>query len=121
MNKGKNRMILISLILCLIFLSAPKLKNVVVVTKYYGFYLDSFTGENGAVPDEDTAKKIAEMVWIKTFGEEVKKEQPYKVKYDKIFKVWIVEGALPKDMLGGTAGIIIRKSDGEILKKWHFK
>jgi len=117
-GKQKNKILLI---ICIAFLLIPKFKNMIIITRYYGFYLESFIPEVNVVPDEETAKKIAEDVWVKAYGEEVKSEKPYKVKYDKIGMVWVVEGTLPKDMLGGTAGVIIRKSDGKVLKSWHFK
>lgn len=124
MNDRKNKILLISLIICVVFLVIPKLKNVIVITRYQGFYLENVVGENDLVSDEETAKSIAETVWLKVYGEEIKKQKPYKVKYDAICKVWVVRGSLPeptkeKIVSGGTAGIIIQRNNGEILKVWH--
>jgi hypothetical protein len=71
------------------------------------------------VKNAETAIKIAEINWLQLYGKEVLKEKPYSI----IFRdsVWIVEGTLPKNMLGGVAYIEIRQSDGKILKVMHAK
>ena len=74
----------------------------------------------GCVTDEITAKKIAEENWLPVYGKSVLNEKPYvaKIVGDS---VWVVEGSLPKDMLGGTAYIEIRVRDCDILKLTHYK
>lgn len=86
--------------------------------------------ENGFVPDKETAAKIAVAVWSPIYGEEdINKEMPYRVKLIED-SIWIVEGSfngkndlkhfLFKDsMLGGTAYVEIRKSDGKVLRMIH--
>jgi hypothetical protein len=77
------------------------------------------------VPDEETAKKIAEAIWIPIYGEaDILKERPYKVKL--VNDIWIVEGLIPEpyrydpEVRGGGAYIEIRKKDCKILKVTHY-
>ena len=74
----------------------------------------------GYVPDELTAKKIAEAIWLPIYGDDVLKQKPYKVQLIKD-SIWIVEGTLKPNYSGGVAYIEIRKSDGTILKVTHGK
>jgi NTF2 fold immunity protein len=75
---------------------------------------------DGYVPDEMTARKIAEAILLPIYGDEVLNEKPYKVRLvgDSL---WIVEGTLNQSMLGGVAYIEIRKSDCKIVKVTHGK
>jgi hypothetical protein len=74
---------------------------------------------NDFVPNEETAKKIAEAVWLPIYGNKIYDEKPYKT-YLKD-NIWVVTGFLPQGYIGGTAYIEIRKSDGKILKVTHGK
>ena len=86
--------------------------------------------EDGFVPNKETAAKIAVAVWSPIYGEEdINAERPYHVNLIDD-SIWIVEGGciskkdlkhiLFKDaLLGGTAYIEIRKSDGKILRMTH--
>lgn len=67
------------------------------------------------------AKEKAEAVWIEIYGEEVKKEKPYRVSYDENTMTWLVQGYLPSYMIGGTAHILIQETDGKVLAVWHYK
>lgn len=74
----------------------------------------------GYVPDAATAIKIAEAVWLPIYGEEtLKDERPFTARLVK--GVWVVEGTLPKDLVGGTAYAEISKETGCILNVMHFK
>jgi len=124
-------LISVALIICVILLIGPKVINMIAIARYDGFYLEKLffvydSSNEEEVPDEETAKRKAESVWLKVYGEEVKNEKPYEVKYDSICRVWIVRGSLPKApegwiVLGGTAGIIIQKSHGKVIDVWHDK
>jgi hypothetical protein len=70
------------------------------------------------VPNEETAIKIAEAIWLPIYGEEVYEKKPYRVSLSKN-KVWIVKGTLPKNSRGGVPYIEIRKSDCKILTVTH--
>jgi hypothetical protein len=75
--------------------------------------------QQGIVPDERTAVKIAEAVFLPIFGvEEVSKWQPYHAQLDKN-GVWTVYGTLPQGWRGGTPMLAIRKEDGRVLDVWH--
>ncbi len=78
--------------------------------------------EDGYVPNAGSAIKIAEIVWLNVYGEEIKDEKPFIAKL-KDGKVWIVEGTFNGGMYakGGVAYIEIQKSDGKILKVIHGK
>lgn len=75
------------------------------------------------VPDEETAKKIAEAIWLPIFGERILEQRPYNATL--VNDMWIVKGLMPPpcrnnpDCRGGTAYIKIRKSDCKILKVEH--
>ena len=77
------------------------------------------------VPDEETAKKIAEAIWLPIFGERIFEQKPYDATL--VNDTWIVKGLLPPpcryipDCRGGSAYIEIRKSDCKILLVKHGK
>lgn len=75
----------------------------------------------GPVTSAKDAKEKAETVWLEIFGEEVKEEKSYGVSYDIDTGTWLVQGHLPIYMVGGTAHILIRESDGAVLAVWHYK
>ena len=84
---------------------------------YWSDYL-SFTD---AVPDEETAIKIAKAVSVSAYGEEWS-DRPFRVRFYESEQVYFVSGGLPEGvppMPGGTPEITIRKSDGKILKIYH--
>ena len=72
------------------------------------------------VADSLSAVLIAKAAWYPLYGKEkTEKEKPFQVTEYK--KYWTVEGSLPDGHLGGTAHIVIRKSDGKVMKVWHEK
>jgi len=76
--------------------------------------------KEGFVPNETSAIKIAEAVWLPIYGEKVYQNKPYKVKLEK--GVWIIEGSLPSEFTqGGVPYIEIQKIDGKIIKLYHSK
>jgi len=83
----------------------------------------SYVPKAGYVPDQATAIKIAEAIWLPIYGKEIYNEKPFKAKLIKGGTVWEVTGSLPNDMLvlGGTAIIEIRRSDCKILYVIHGK
>jgi hypothetical protein len=73
------------------------------------------TPKDGFVPNSDTAIKIAIAVWEPIYGaDKIAIEKPYQARLTN--GVWIVEGTLPKDIIGGVAEARIAKNDGRILK-----
>ncbi len=79
---------------------------------------------NGYVPDENTAIKIAEAIWLPLYGNMINDEKPFKAEL-KDSLIWIVQGTLvqgpPYDIRGGVAYIEIQNSDCKILKVGHGK
>ena len=78
--------------------------------------------QDGYVPNEDTAIKIAEIVCLNVYGKEINEEKPFTAKL-KDGKVWVIEGTFNKGKYakGGVAYIEIQKGDGKILKVIHGK
>src|SRR3989338_6827297 len=80
----------------------------------------SFMPASGFVPNEETAIKIAEAVWLPIYGKEVvDREKPFKATFEG--DLWHVEGSLPEGWKGGVAEIEINKSDGKVLRVTHGK
>ena len=76
--------------------------------------------EQDIVADSLSAVLIAKAAWYPIYGKErIEKEKPFRV--TEYIKYWTVEGSLPEGYEGGTAHIIIRKSDGKIMSVWHEK
>lgn len=72
------------------------------------------------VPNAECAIKIAEAIWLPIYGKGIYDSKPFTAVL-KGDSVWVVEGTLPKRMLGGTPYIEIQKSDCKILKVTHGK
>ena len=68
-----------------------------------------------AVPDEETALKIAKAVLASAYGDNVLSNGPLNVFFDESIQVWYVYGSLPEGYVGGVPEITIQKSDGKIL------
>ena len=75
--------------------------------------------KEGFVPDETTAMKIAEAIWLPIYGEHIKDKQPFHARL--VGDVWYVEGSLPEHSLGGVPEAEISKTDGRILRVSHGK
>ena len=73
------------------------------------------------VPNEETAIKIAEAIWLPIYGEEIYEQKPYIASLLKD-SIWIVTGTFTGDIeveAGGVAYIEIQKKDCKILKVTH--
>lgn len=80
----------------------------------------SVVPRNGMVPDEQTAIRIAEAVWIPIYGaSQIESEKPFHAELRG--GVWTVEGYLPEGMLGGVAVAEISQRDGRIIRVSHGK
>ena len=89
----------------------------------YQYYVDSFPSEEnvGNIIDAKDAIKKAEKIWIKIYGESIKKEKPYQVFYDEDNGIWLIQGTLRSNMKGGVANILIQNKTGKVLAVWHEK
>jgi len=77
---------------------------------------------NGFVPDEATAIKIAEAIWLPIYGEAIYESMPFVAEYDSRRKRWYVQGSLLDEWwVGGVPEATIRKKDGKILRVSHGK
>ena len=80
-----------------------------------------YVPNDGFIPNEETAIKIAEVIWIPIYGEDVKTKKPFIAEYNAKENCWEVRGTLPTNMRGGVPEIKIDKSDGKILYVNHGK
>lgn len=85
------------------------------------FSVRGYVPENGVVPDESTAIKVAEAVWLPIYGEGIYSKQPFVAEYNEKEGCWIVNGTLPKNLCGGVPEIKIKKSNGEVIYINHSK
>ena len=69
------------------------------------------------VPDEATAIRIAEAVWLPIYGKGIYYSRPFRPELVK--DVWIVAGSLPKDSQGGVPIAKISRDDGRVLQVVH--
>jgi hypothetical protein len=80
----------------------------------------SYAPKSGFVPNESTAIAIAIAVWTPIYGEDaIARQKPYTATL--VNDTWIVEGSLPKGILGGVARAEIAKRNGRILRVTHGK
>lgn len=77
----------------------------------------SVVPKNGLVPDEQTAVRIAEAVWLPIYGEGIYQKKPFVARLNG--DAWIVKGSLPIKMLGGVPLIEISRTDGRVLRVTH--
>lgn len=91
--------------------------------KDYQQRIEQFPSEEKVGPIETAkeAKRSAEKIWLKTWGNDIKSKKPYKVYYDGENCAWLVCGTMPIGMPGGVPYIIIQKDTGVILALWHEK
>jgi len=89
----------------------------------YQYYIENFSSKEnvGKIIDANDVAKKAELIWIKLYGENIKKEKPFKVFYDQKSEVWFVCGTLRSNTMGGVANILIQDRTGKVLAVWHDK
>ncbi len=75
--------------------------------------------DSGYVPNEETAKKIAEAVWWPIYGERINEAKPFQA-YLVFDSIWVVMAG-PKDGYSSTPHIEIKKRTGEILFVMYYK
>ena len=69
------------------------------------------------VPDEATAIRIAEAVWLPIYGKGIYEQRPFRAQL--VGNVWIVTGSLPPMTCGGVPIARISRDDGRILQVIH--
>ena len=77
-----------------------------------------FIPSAGMVPDSATAVRIAEAVLVPIYGQAVVDQQrPFKAMLAD--SVWIVNGTIPPNHVGGVAEVELLKRDGRVLRVSH--
>jgi hypothetical protein len=72
------------------------------------------------ITDKETAVIIAETILFKIYGKDnIIKQRPYEI--NQIDNYWVLNGTLPRNMLGGTFLIILNSTNGQIIKLTHGK
>ena len=89
----------------------------------YQSYIESCSSEEnlGNISDSKDLLKKVEAIWIKKYGERIKKQKPYQVFYDKDNDIWLVSGTLRFHVMGGVAHILVEDDTGKVLAIWHDK
>lgn len=72
------------------------------------------------VPNEETAIKIAEAIWLPIYGKSIYEKKPFKAILINN-EIWKVQGTYNFEKLGGVPYIEIRKKDCKIIKVTHGK
>jgi len=103
-----------------IFLVIILITSVIITYNVYSNKRQNDYEHPDVVPDEKTARKIAEDIWLAHYGKLIYKEKPFVVTL-RDSSVWVVKGTLNGYTKGGTAYIEIQKSDCKILKLIHHK
>lgn len=77
---------------------------------------------NGLIPDAKTAARVGFAILSSIYGEEkMERQKPFDVYLFNTGGYWVVSGTLPPGYTGGTAHILIQKSDGRVLSYFHDK
>jgi hypothetical protein len=80
----------------------------------------SYFPQEGYVPNEETAIKIAVAVWEPIYGsKKISHEKPYKAKLQN--GVWFVTGSLKSGWKGGVAEIEICQTTAQVIRLSHGK
>ena len=127
-----NKSFLVLIVLGIVILSGVLLISCDTSNSYviYDFNIKDYqdeivvfpSDENiGEINDINTLMKKIEKIWIKVYGDEIKKEKPYKVFYDEKNDVWLIHGTLPDYVDGGVAYAIVDNKTGKVLAVWHDK
>jgi len=107
--------LLLSLVIVFVIFRMTSSKNYILPVDQNSFV------KNGAVPNEETAIKIAEAIWLPIYGEKIYNRQPFKAEYIEKEDCWYVRGTLPENWTGGVPEIKINKSDCKIVYVFHGK
>lgn len=75
---------------------------------------------NVVIPDEKTAKKVAEAILVPIYGRDaIETQKPFNVFL--LGDIWVLTGYLPPDQLGGVFRINISKTNGCVIQVTHGK
>jgi hypothetical protein len=120
LRMNKIRLLFLSLIIFIFIGNFNSCANKSEINRAEANRTDGYIPKDGFVPNEETAKKIAEAVLYPIYGETIKNQKPYKVTLIEN-KIWVVEGTLSKNAVGGVFHIEIQKDNCAILNVSHGK
>jgi len=115
MSKSKKGKIILAIAAIILLI------GVIILMSLFTGNKRGYVPDDGVVPNEETAIKIAEIVWLPIYGDSIYSKQPFKAEYNEKEKCWYVSGTLPENTLGGVPEIKINKADGKILYISHGK
>jgi hypothetical protein len=71
----------------------------------------------GYVPNEETAIKVAEALWLPLYGTNIYSHRPFKATLQD--SVWFVKGTLDEGARGGVPYAEIQKKDCKVIRLYH--
>ena|SRR5580700_6302876 len=72
------------------------------------------------IKDEETAIAVSEPILFKIYGKDnIIKQKPYEIYF--IDGYWILNGTLPVNSFGGGFIIILKASNGQVVRLAHYK
>ena len=85
-----------------------------------GGKVHSYVPEHGFVPNETTAVEITQAILVPIYGNAaIEKQKPFVVTLSR--NVWTIEGASPKDGVGGVFLLKLARRDARVLRLTHSK
>jgi len=103
-----------------IFLSIISITMLLLTSCQHSTEQKEWDVSQGYVPDSTTAVQIAQILFVRVYGEKVLKKKPF-VATLKNGNIWVVEGSIDKGVDGGVPHLEIQKSDGKIVYLIHGK
>ena len=85
------------------------------ITLKIACFIDNISRDE-LINNEETALEYGKLVIRTVYGEESKEQ--YIVSYNSFYKVWKVEGTLPKGVLGGGPTVILERN-GRVISVTH--
>jgi len=102
-----------------IFLSIISITMLLLTSCQHSTEQREWDVSQGYVPDSTTAVQIAQILFVRVYGEKVLEKKPF-VATLKNGNIWFVQGTL-KEQKGGVPHLEIQKSDGKVVDLFHYK
>ncbi|QMU66246.1 MAG: hypothetical protein GKR88_19520 [Flavobacteriaceae bacterium] len=93
--------------------------SLIVITLLITSFQENMDNKTDYVPNEITAIKIAEAIWLPIYGNKILDKKPFVAKLEND-DIWVVQGT-SNTQKGDVPYIEIRKSDCKVLKVIHGK
>lgn len=88
----------------------------------YECEINDFPSEEnlGSISDTRDLLKKVQAIWIKIYGQRIRRQKPYQISYDEKNGIWLVEGTFHSTRkFGGVAKILVDNDTGKVLAVWH--